>query len=300
MRAAPLSPIACALVLVAGSAGALDKQGSAHGGQSAGDEEEHGFKVSGQVTLGASIDNPTYAARPDNTGLALYRYALHADVDLLGRALSIPLDLNLFTDRTEPGKRRFTPSEFDVIGGLTTTRSLGKPGSIELGARVEHDRPADRAGFTQTYVDARGRYLYSLRSFFPGLDRALGGGDVAGWATLGAFVVNPTYAARPDNTGKALFRYALHAETSFVDETFAIGLDGTMFTDRHASKIGPSELDFTPEAIVHLEQFDVHLAFERDMPIDHHGLVQSFVYALWCYSFAPDLTGRPHPKVPSP
>ena len=43
--------------------------------------------------------NPTYAARPDNTGLALMRYAGHRDVDLIGSRLSIPIDINTFTDR---------------------------------------------------------------------------------------------------------------------------------------------------------------------------------------------------------
>src|ERR1700753_2150967 len=79
------------------TAAALDKQGSAHGGAVGGDE--NGFHVSGALPLGVSLINPSYAARPDNTGLALFRYALHADTDLVGRKLSIPLDLNVFTDR---------------------------------------------------------------------------------------------------------------------------------------------------------------------------------------------------------
>ena len=49
------------------------------------------------------------------------RYALHADVDLLGRKLSIPVDLNVFSDGTQRAWRKARPSEFDVITGLTST-----------------------------------------------------------------------------------------------------------------------------------------------------------------------------------
>ena len=60
-----------------------------------------------------SLYNPTYAARPDNTGLALFRYAAHFDFDLIGRRLSIPLDLNMFTDRlaVSPGAGAGFPQE---------------------------------------------------------------------------------------------------------------------------------------------------------------------------------------------
>ena len=59
--------------------------------------------------MGTALYNPTYAARPDNTGHALMRYALHADVDLLGAKLSAPLDLNLFSDRDRRGALAFSP-----------------------------------------------------------------------------------------------------------------------------------------------------------------------------------------------
>ncbi len=264
-------------------ASALDKQGSAHGGDVAG-EGDDGFHVSGSLIFGSALYNPTYAARPDNSGRALLRYAAHADVDLVGRKLSVPLDVNLFTDRERGGLGVFAPSEVDVIGGLTSTWDAG-PGAFEFGARVEHDRPADRGGFTQTYVDARARYLYSLARLAPGVAPALAGGDVSGWATLGWFAFNPTYAARPDNSGKALLRYALHVEVSAFDDLVSIGVDGTTFTDRTTNALRPSELDLTPELIVRTAPFEVHLAYERDMPLDRGGLVQSFVYALGVWSF---------------
>ncbi|RYE89226.1 MAG: hypothetical protein EOO75_12175 [Myxococcales bacterium] len=290
-----------AALLVGGPASALDKQGSAHGGDVAGSDQ--GFAVAGSLILGSAVHNPSYAARPDNTGLALMRYALHLDVDLIGRRLSVPLDINLFTDRTRRGGRKLAPTEFDVISGLTSTWTLG-PGALEVGSRVEHDRPLDQGSFTQTYVDVRTRYLYSLAKVFPGLGPALGDGDVSGALTLGWFAYNPTYAARPDNTGKAIFRYGARSEVSILDDILSFGLDATFFTDRDRNVVRPSELDLTPELIGHLPPFELHLAYERDMPLDRSGLTQQFVYLLGVWGFdlarpkpAP-LYDRAHPVSP--
>jgi len=271
---------------------ALDKQGSAHGGDIEG--ATSGVSFGGNAAFGVSLYNPTYAARPDNSGLALLRYAAHFDLDLIGRRLSIPLDINMFTDRLAIGWwRKPIPSELDVITGVTSTWRLG-PGALEGGARIERDMPLDRGGYppppavrsTQTYADARARYLYSLASMFPGLSPGLRGGDVNGWLTLGWFAVNRTYYARPDNTGLALFRYAVHSEVSFWKGRLAVGLDAIFFTDKLASNVfRPSELDFTPELIGRFDRYEVHLAYERDMPIDQTGLVQQFIYVLASVGF---------------
>ena len=276
--------------LLSSSAFALDKQGSAHGGEVEG--AASGFDLSGTLLLGVALYNPSYAARPDNTGLALFRYGGHLDIDLIGRLLSVPLDINIFTDRTRGAGQLFAATEFDVISGLTSTFNLG-PGALEAGVRLEHDRPADVGTFTQTYVDARARYLYSFAAIFPRLGDALRDGDVSGWVGLGGFIFNPTYAARPDNTGLALLRYSLHAELSILDDLFSIGLDATMFTDRTAAVVvRPSELDFTADLIFHRGQFEAHLAYERDTPIDRGGLVQEFVYVLagWSFDLDPSAT----------
>jgi hypothetical protein len=283
----------CSAIVLLGAvsdAQALDKQGSAHGGQLEGATE--GFDVEGAVVLGIALYNPSYAARPANTGLALFRYALHADFDLVGRRLSIPLDLNMFTDGTRSGLRKLIPSEGDVITGVTSTWRVG-PGALESGLRVEHDRTLDSTAEerklvpdNQTYVDARVRYLYSLADAWPALGDRLWDGDVSGWLTLGWFAFNPTYAARPDNTGLALLRYGVHTELSVWKDHLSVGLDGTMFTDRRGTNpVAPSELDFTAEIIGRIPPFSVHLAYERDMPIDRGGMVQQFVYTLFVYEF---------------
>jgi hypothetical protein len=273
-------------------AGALDKQGSAHGGSIEG--ATSGFAFSGSASYGVSLYNPTYTARPDNTGLTLFRYAAHFDLDLIGRRLSIPIDVNMFTDRlARPWPRVVVPSELDLIGGVTSTWRAG-PGALEGGVRVEHDRALDRGGYpappgrasSQTYVDVRARYLYSVAAIAPGIGPALGGGDVRGWLTLGWFAVNRSYFARPDNTGLALFRYAVHAELSFWRERLALSLDAIFFTDRLAPNVfRPSELDLTPEIIARFAHYEVHLAYERDMPLDRGGLVQHFIYLLASVGF---------------
>lgn len=262
---------------------ALDKQSSAHGGEVGG--ADSGFALSGNVLLGAAVYNPSYAARPDNTGLALLRAAAHFDVDLIGSRLSIPVDLNMFTDRERRGAGKLVPSELDIITGLTSTWPIDRT-ALELGARFEGDFPVDRGGFSQRYVDLRARLLFALSAYAPATQEALLGGDLTGALTLGLFAYNPTYAARPDNTGLALFRYALHL-TLHVTTRFFVAFDAVFFTDRERVIVAPSECDITPEIGVSLiEGLDLHIAYERDMPIDRGGLVQQLVLMHLSWDFS--------------
>ena len=56
-----------------------------------------------------------------------------------------------------------------------------------------------------------------------------------------------------------------------------------MFTDRYDSPVAPSELDLTLDAGTTLGPIELHVAYERDMPIDHGDLVQQFamLYVTW-------------------
>jgi hypothetical protein len=264
------------------AAAALDKQGSAHGGKPGG--EASGFALTGSLLGGFAVYNPTYAARPDNTGRTLLRVAPHLDIDLIGSRLSIPVDVNLFSDRQRRGLGKIAPSECDVISGLTTTWPLG-PTALELGTRIEGDFPVDRGSYSQAYIDARARWLVSLAPIVPSLEHALAGGGIDLAVTLGWFAWNPSYAARPDNTGKALLRYAVHGSVHYTDRFF-FALDATMFTDRHESGVVPSELDLTPElGVTVVDGCDIHLAYERDMPIDRGGRVQHFLLLFVTWDF---------------
>lgn len=58
-----------------------------------------------------------------------------------------------------------------------------------------------------------------------------------------------------------------------------------MFTDRQANLVRPGELDRTLDLIFHKPPSEVHLAYERDMPVDRPGLVQQFAYLLGIWNF---------------
>lgn len=274
---------------------ALDKQGSAHAGEVGG--SDRGFAVSGSLLGGAALYNPTYAARPDNSGFALARLAPHFDVDLIGSRLSIPIDLNLFSDRQRPGLGKLAPSELDVIAGGTTTWPLG-PTAIELGARYERNMPVDRGNVVQSYADLRARWLYSLVAADPRWNGWLAGGDVSGYVTLGWFAYNPTYAARPDNSGRALLRYAAHVTLSALEQHLLVGLDSILFTDRETNAVAPSEIDVTFDLGARLHTTELHLAYERDMPVDRSGLVQHFVllYATFGFELVHNTAATKHPS----
>jgi hypothetical protein len=129
--------------------------------------------------------------------------------------------------------------------------------------------------------------LIALTDAHPALKRFFEGNVVNTSFTLGYFAYNPSYAARPDNTGRALLRYAGHLDM-FIPETYlGVYVDTTFFTDRHAdSKARPSELDLTVGIAARFAPFEVSVAFERDMPLDEGDLVQQmlFLYASWSFS----------------
>ncbi|HWA72958.1 MAG TPA: hypothetical protein VG937_11505 [Polyangiaceae bacterium] len=274
---------ALATLLHSGASAALDKQGSAHGGQVAG--ADHGLGVSGSLLLGAALYNPSYAARPDNTGLALLRAAPHFDVDLIGTRLSIPIDLNVFSDRQRRGLSVLAPSELDVISGVTSTWPLGAVSALELGARIERDMSVDRGSYSQSYADGRARLLFDSGDTWPQIANALRHGALSGALTLGWFAWNPSYAARPDNSGRALLRYGAHVAADAFEGHVGLGLDATSFTDREKNGLVPSELDGTIDLVGRYAPFELHLSYERDMPLDRGGLVQELLTASGVWSF---------------
>ncbi|MFI5307591.1 MAG: hypothetical protein ACHQ53_09580 [Polyangiales bacterium] len=270
---------------------ALDKQGSSHGASVT--DDDSGLGMFASVLAGVSLYNPSYAARPNNSGLALGRIAPHLDLDLIGTRLSIPVDLNLFTDKARAGFGKLVPSELDVISGLTSTWPLG-PTAIEVGARFERDMPVDHGSFSQTYGDVRARWLASLAAVAPEAVAWLHGGDLTSQVTLGWFSLNPSYAARPDNSGRALLRYAAHVALAAFDGRLLSGVDATMFTDRWRNAARPSELDITLDVGTTVHVVEMHLSYERDMPVDRRGLVQQMLmlYAQWGLQ----IFGKPGPR----
>ncbi|MBI5411254.1 MAG: hypothetical protein HZA21_04600, partial [Nitrospirae bacterium] len=86
----------------------------------------------GYLLTAAFIDNPTFAARPNNTGLVGLRHMVHLETDLYKDYLQFYTDQNFFSDRNE-GWIKLT--EWDMTYALT--------GSIgNWGWRLQYERDA--------------------------------------------------------------------------------------------------------------------------------------------------------------
>jgi hypothetical protein len=274
-----LAAIAIALLLVATSATAhaLNKQGLSVPVDEPSDAPT--LNLTGYVFGGTMLYNPSYAARPDNSGLALGRAGGHADLDLYGKRLTLTYDGNLFSDRLAGEPLR--PSEVDHIVGVLT-----RHGDLELGAHFETDTPADRPGTPQTYADVAARAYLDLFERWRGLREALPRQGFTGFVTVAGFVYNPSYAARPDLSGLALLRGVAHAEIDLLRPWLTLSIDLNAFTDRTTSAgLVPSELDSTVGVTIHLGTFDVSLVGENDRPVDRAGLDMSYVSTLVTYRF---------------
>ncbi|HWG95749.1 MAG TPA: hypothetical protein VN647_01595, partial [Nitrospira sp.] len=100
----------------------------------------------GYFLTAAFLSNPTFAARPDNTGLVGLRHMAHLETDLYKQYLTFYTDQNFFSDRT---KGWITLTEWDMTYALT--------GLIDRwGWRIQYERdaPLDRSGIQQVYADA--------------------------------------------------------------------------------------------------------------------------------------------------
>ena len=261
-------------LLLAAPAAALNKQGVATADEFTVTEDGQppAFNASGYVFAGAMVYNPSYAARPDNTGHALGRTGAHLDLDFFGKRAGLTYDVNVFSDRD--GANPLRPTEHDHIIGL-----LARWRSFDAGGHWEADLPADRPGLAQSYVDLFARWSWRLE---PPTARI----GVQGFFTLAGFVDNQTYAARPDLSGLAMLRLNGHAEIDVLKPWLGVAVDLNVFTDRFAhAGLLPSELDTTVGAVVHVRAFDVSVVAENDRPLDRPGLQQSYVMTLLSYRF---------------
>lgn len=280
---------------------ALNKQGARSGSE----PDDPPFNLAGYVFGGVFLFNPSYAARPNNTGNVLLRYGLHIDADLYHRWLSISYDLNVFTDRSEGARSPIAPTEHDHIVGLLSTLSLPRHLELTFAVHYETDQPGYEArgrlratrpdcgagrpppprcydvGYSQSYVDAYARLSYTR-------------GILALSAALGGFLWNNTYAARPDNSGLALLRYVLHGELT-LRKWLVLRLDLNFFTDREDKYVVPTELDLTSELAVRLRAFELRFVGEMDLPLGNYpggahpaavaGVKQAYLALLGQWSF---------------
>jgi hypothetical protein len=107
------------------------------------------------AALGGFLWNTSYAARPDNSGLALLRYVLHGEVTLLPW-LVYRLDFNVFTDRQD---LYVVPTELDLTSEIAVqwkkhALELKLVGEADLPLRAYPGgaNPPTQAGIRQEYL----------------------------------------------------------------------------------------------------------------------------------------------------
>lgn len=141
-----------------------------------------------------------------------------------------------------------------------------------------------------TYRPAEARSLSWWRSAFPEQNLTV-------YAGGGCFFHKQTYFVRPDNTGRALFRYMAHADLDLYRNRVVLFVDGNFFTDRSASNVlRPSEFDLVMGLALRYENIELALIHERDMPLDRGGLVQRYVALQLRYEFEWTKTASPAGK----
>ncbi len=225
----------------------------------------------GYFLTSAFVSNPTFAARPDNTGLAGLRHMLHLETDLYKQYLTFYTDQNFFSDRTNGW---IELSEWDMTYAFT--------GLIDRwGWRLQYERdaPLDRSGIKQIYADAlaTGRFQASedlswWRQYFPNQ-------NLNAYAGFGWLFHNRDYYARPNNTGRALFRYVAHFDADLYKNMVVFFGDFNMFTDRELNnKLKPTELDWIVGlAFRFKDDYEVSVYREQDRALDSPGtLVQEY------------------------
>lgn len=230
--------------------------------------------LSGYFLSSAFVSNPTFAARPDNTGLVGLRHMLHLETDLYKHYLTVYTDQNFFSDRRTGWIQL---SEWDDTYGLT--------GLVDhWGWRIqyERDKPLDRSGLEQIYADTMVTYRFKAEQDLAWWKRIFPNQDLTAYVGPGWLFFNKDYFARPDNTGRALYRYVGHFDLDLYQERVILFGDVNMFTDRTArSAIRPSELDWILGLAVRWHAYELSVYQESDQPLDHGGLVQKY----WALQF---------------
>ena len=233
----------------------------------------------GYFLTAAFVDNPTFAARPDNTGLVGLRHMLHLETDLYKQYLTFYTDQNFFSDRTNGW---IELSEWDSTFALT--------GLVDrFGWRIQYERdaPIDKSGSKQIYADVLATARFQATEDLGWWKGVFPNQNLTAYAGAGWLFHNSNYFARPDNTGEALFRYVAHADLDLYKNRVVLYGDMNLFTDREAeNKLNPTELDWIIGlALRFRENMELSLYREQDQPLDKPGLVQKYVAVQFRYSF---------------
>ena len=225
-------------------------------------EVEEGQPPPVQFSLAVSdfVQNTSFRARPDNTGLVKYRYLGHLEIQPHWSPVALVLDTNFFTDKEQSNE--FRPSEWDqAIGFLYRYQELAAL------LRYERDMPIDKSGLVQAFGEIQGLWNHN--------DLLIKNSQF--YAAIGWLFSTQTYFARPDNTGRALFRYVLHGEMPVYWEWLWLIGDTNFFTDRRSNGIAPSELDWIVGVAVRWKAWELMGFQETDQALDRGGLSQKYI-----------------------
>jgi hypothetical protein len=240
------------------------------------DAEESLF--AGYLLTSAFALNRTFTARPDNTGLVGMRHMLHLETDLYKHYLTFYTDQNFFSDRTNGW---IELSEWDGTYAFT-----GVLGHVNWRLQYERDVPIDRKGLTQEYADALVTAKFQAVQDVSGWRRMFPNQNLTVYAGAGWLFHNRNYFARPDNTGRALFRYVAHADLDLYKNKLVLYGDVNMLTDRDAgNQTSPTELDWIIGLALRWRNMEFAVYHEQDQPLDRAGLVQKYLALQLRFSF---------------
>lgn len=276
----------CLLSLTAGPAWALEKYGrplpafseiGEEGVAEPPEIEPHWFK--GYLLTSAFVNNPSFAARPNNTGLVGMRYMVHLETDLYKEYLQFYTDQNFFTNREQGWIAPLT--EWD-----TTTAFTGSIGQWAWRLQYERDAPLPQQGLKQIYADTLITYRAQDTNQFGWWRARFPHQNLTTYTGAGWLFYNQDYFARPDNTGRALFRYVAHADLDLYKGRVVAFADTNFFTDRDSGNVfRPSELDLVLGLAFRWRKAEIAVIHERDMPLDQGGLVQRYTAIQLRYEF---------------
>ena len=245
------------------------------------DDTDRGAEESlfaGYFLTGAFASNPTFAARPDNTGLVGLRHMLHLETDLYKQYLTFYTDQNFFSDRTNGW---IELSEWDGTYALT-----GVLGHFNWRLQYERDAPLDRRGIKQEYADILGTAKFQAVQDLPGWGRLFPNQNLTVYAGAGWLFHNSNYFARPDNTGRALIRYVAHADFDLYKNKLVLYGDVNLFTDRDSgNQAAPTELDWIIGLAARWRNMELAVYHEQDQPLDRGGLIQKYLAVQLRFSF---------------
>lgn len=242
-----------------------------------GREEEETF-IGGYLLTAPFVSNPSFTARPNNTGLVGMRHMIHLETDLYKQYLTFYTDQNFFSDRK---KGWIKLSEWDDTYALT-----GIVDHFSWRVQYERDKPLDQSGLQQIYWDTLVTGRFEASNDWEWWQHTLPKQNLTFYAGPGWLFYNKNYFARPDNTGRALYRYVAHFDLDLYQGRVVLYGDTNMFTDstnNHA--IRPSELDWILGLAVRWKDWELSFYREQDRPLDRSGFIQEYYAVQLRYAF---------------